>query len=165
MNGRTAILLAMLAGCAAQAPDPVLDTGTLPGEAGERRNRARLHTELASLYYTNGNMAVALDELRAAAAADSSYGPAHGMYGVVYMRLNEPARAGESFERALIIGSRSRISLSPLRSAATRFSRQIATGFSSTRVRRHAGSHGRSQVRPRIAGKTFDSRLSMYASE
>lgn len=101
MNGRTAILLAMLAGCAAQTPDPVHDTATLPGEAGERRNRARLHTELASLYYTNGNMAVALDELRAAAAADSSYGPAHGMYGVVYMRLNESARAGESFERAL----------------------------------------------------------------
>lgn len=101
MNVRTAILLAMLAGCAAQSPDPVLDTGTLPGEAGERRNRARLHTELASLYYTNGNMAVALDELRAATAADSNYGPAHGMYGVVYMRLNESARAGESFERAL----------------------------------------------------------------
>lgn len=101
MNVRTAILLAMLAGCAAQTPDPVHDSGTLPGEAGERRNRARLHTELASLYYTNGNMAVALDELRAAAAADSNYGPAHGMYGVVYMRLNESARAGESFERAL----------------------------------------------------------------
>jgi type IV pilus assembly protein PilF len=101
MNGRTAILLAMLAGCAAQNPDPVHDTGTLAGEAGERRNRARLHTELASLYFTNGNMAVALDELRAATTADSNYGPAHGMYGVVYMRLNEPARAGESFERAL----------------------------------------------------------------
>ena len=46
------------------------------------------------------------------------------------------------------------------RSDATRLSRQIATGFPSTRPRRHAGSHGRSQVRPRIPGKTFDSRLS-----
>ena len=49
-------------------------------------------------------------------------------------------------------------------SAATRFSRQIATGFPSTRPRRHAGSHGRSQVRPRMPGKTFDSRLSRYDS-
>ena len=54
--------------------------------------------------------------------------------------------------------------MSSRRSAATRFSRQIATGVPSTRARRHAGSQGRSQVRPRIPGKTFDSRLSMYAS-
>ena len=53
---------------------------------------------------------------------------------------------------------------SPRLSAATRFSRQIATGFPSTRTRRHAGSHGRSQVRPRIPGNTFDSRFTMYAS-
>ena len=35
-----------------------------------------------------------------------------------------------------------------------------ATGFSSTRPRRQAGSQGRSQVRPRIPGKTFDCRFS-----
>jgi type IV pilus assembly protein PilF len=101
MNTRTVILAAMLAGCAAQNPDPVLDTGTPVGETGDKRNRARLHTELATLYYTNGSVAVALDELRAATAADPNYGPAHGMFGVVYMRLNEPARAAESFDRAL----------------------------------------------------------------
>ena len=60
------------------------------------------------------------------------------------------------------VGSRSLTS--SRRSAATRFSRQIATGSSSTRVRRHAGSHGRSHVRPRIPGNTFDSRFSMYDS-
>ena len=39
----------------------------------------------------------------------------------------------------------------------------IGSGFSalrsSTRPRRQAGSHGRSQVRPRMPGKTFDSQL------
>jgi type IV pilus assembly protein PilF len=68
---------------------------------GDPRNRARLHTELASLYFSNGNMAVALEELRAAAAADSNYAPVHGMFGLVYMSLNENSRAEESFERAL----------------------------------------------------------------
>jgi hypothetical protein len=59
-------------------------------------------------------------------------------------------------------GARGRRSvMSSRKSEATRFSRQIATGFSSTRVRRHAGSHGLSHVRPRIPGKTFDSRLSI----
>ena len=52
--------------------------------------------------------------------------------------------------------------MSSLLSAATRFSRQIATGsLLSTRPRRHAGSHGRSQVRPRIPGKTFECQLTM----
>ena len=51
--------------------------------------------------------------------------------------------------------------MSSLLSAATRFRRQIATGSSSTRPRRQAGSHGRSQVRPRIPGKTLDFQLIM----
>jgi hypothetical protein len=51
--------------------------------------------------------------------------------------------------------------MSSRRSAATRYKRQMATGFSSTRRRRHAGSQGRSQTRPRMPGKTFDSRLTM----
>ena len=102
MSVRAAILVALLAGCAGQSPDPVDDGATaLKGEAADKRNRARLHTELASLYYTNGNMAIALEELRAATTADAGYGPAHGMYAVVYMRLNETAKAAESFERAL----------------------------------------------------------------
>jgi NADPH-dependent glutamate synthase beta subunit-like oxidoreductase len=49
-------------------------------------------------------------------------------------------------------------------SAATRFRRQIATGFSSTRPRRHAGSQGRSQVRPRMPGNTLESQFRRYAS-
>jgi hypothetical protein len=57
------------------------------------------------------------------------------------------------------LGSRSR--MSSLKSAATRFKRQIATGSFSTRPRRQAGSHGRSQVRPSTPGNTFDSQLIM----
>jgi type IV pilus assembly protein PilF len=95
------ILLVLLAGCAGQSADQPHDPATIVGEVGDPRNRARLHTELASLYYSNGNMGVALDELRAAATADSNYAPTHGMYGLVYMRLNENTRAEESFERAL----------------------------------------------------------------
>ncbi|HSA91267.1 MAG TPA: type IV pilus biogenesis/stability protein PilW [Burkholderiales bacterium] len=103
MKIRSAILAAMLAGCAAQnqSPDPLLGSATMDGELGDKRNRARLHTELASLYFNNGNMTVALDELRAATAADPNYGPAYGMFGVLYMRLNETVRAEESFERSL----------------------------------------------------------------
>ena len=73
-----------------------------------------------------------------------------------------PAPMSATFLPFFAVGALgSRAEMSPLLSAATRFSRQIATGLPSTRVRRQAGSHGRSQVRPRMPGNTFDSRLSM----
>ena len=71
------------------------------GEVGDPRTRAKLHTELASLYYSNGNLGVALEELRAASSADANYAPAHGMYGLVYMQMKDQTRAEASFERAL----------------------------------------------------------------
>jgi type IV pilus assembly protein PilF len=91
----------LLAGCASQDQDPAHDTGTIIGEVGDPRNRAKLHTELASLYYSSGNLGVALEELRIAQKADSGYAPTHGMFGLVYMQLKENGRAEESFERAL----------------------------------------------------------------
>jgi type IV pilus assembly protein PilF len=97
---RRFVFLVLLAGCAT-SPEPAHDTGTIIGEVGDPRNRAKLHTELASLYYGSGNFGVALEELRIAQAADSGYAPAYGMFGLVYMQLKENSRAEESFERAL----------------------------------------------------------------
>ncbi len=97
----SAIVL-LLAACAATAPEgPRTDTGTIVGEVGDPRNRARAHTELASAYFQRGNMGVALEELRIAAAADPGYAPAHSMLGLVYMELREEPLAAQSFERAL----------------------------------------------------------------
>ena len=95
------LLLVLLGGCASQNTDPAHDSAMIIGEVGEPRNRAKLHTELASLYYSAGNYGVALEELRRAQSADSSYATTHGVFGLVYMELKEHARAEESFERAL----------------------------------------------------------------
>jgi type IV pilus assembly protein PilF len=89
-----------LAGCAGD-PGPTRESGQIVGEVGEPRNRARLHTELAALYFGRGNMNVALEELRTAVRADSNYAPAHSMFGLVYMELKENRLAEDSFERAL----------------------------------------------------------------
>jgi type IV pilus assembly protein PilF len=97
------LLAMLLAGCAAQDQEPTHDTGMIIGEVSDARNRAKLHTELASLYYSSGNLGIALEELRVAANADANYAPAHGMYGLVYMQMKENGRAEESFERALRI--------------------------------------------------------------
>jgi type IV pilus assembly protein PilF len=101
---RRALLLAaaaLLAGCAAQVDGPSVETGQVIGESGDPRNRARLHTELAGLYYSRGNMNVALVELRAAVAADSNYATAYGLFGLVYMDLKENSLAQQNFDRAL----------------------------------------------------------------
>ena len=97
------LVLVLLAACAGQPSEPEHDSGTIIGEVGDPRNRAKLHTELASLYYSNGNLGVALEELRNATAADDNYAPAYGMYGLVYMQMKENTRAEENFERALRI--------------------------------------------------------------
>jgi type IV pilus assembly protein PilF len=97
---RISLALLLLAGCAGD-PGPTRESGQIVGEVGEPRNRARLHTELASLYFGRGNMNVALEELRAAVRADSNYAPAHSMFGLVYMELKENRLAEDSFERAL----------------------------------------------------------------
>ncbi|HEX2567067.1 MAG TPA: type IV pilus biogenesis/stability protein PilW [Burkholderiales bacterium] len=98
-------LVALLGGCAGQGQvsrdSPSVETGTITGEASDPRNRARVHTELASLYYSRGNMGVALEELRMAAESDANYAPTQGMFGLVYMELRENQLAEQSFQRAL----------------------------------------------------------------
>jgi len=111
MNRRLAPFAALLSlaaallagGCSGPSVNegPQLDTGTIVGEVGDPRNRAKLHTELASAYFARGGAGVALEELRLAVAADSTYAPAYGMFGIVYQDLKENRLAEENFERAL----------------------------------------------------------------
>jgi type IV pilus assembly protein PilF len=98
------LLVLALAGCAVpeQTPEgPAMETPGTVGETGDPRNRARLHTELGSLYHSRGNMGIALEELRLALVADPNFASAHNMFGVVYMELRENQLAETSFERAL----------------------------------------------------------------
>jgi len=103
-----ALLLACgaLTGCA-QTPlssatqADTVETGTVTGDVGAPRNRARIHTELASAYFERGNMGVALEELRIAVEADPTYAPAFNVLGLVHMDLRENAVAQQHFERAL----------------------------------------------------------------
>jgi len=108
--GALAAVAALLAGCntiksvTSSSPDaPVIESQGITGDASDPRNRAKVHTELASLYYSRGNMAVALEELRVATSADSNYAPTYSVYGLVYMELRENKLAQENFERALRI--------------------------------------------------------------
>lgn len=93
-----------LSACAGrpQIAGPVEAQSQMSG-GSEAWQRAKVHTELAALYYRDGNMAVALDELRVAREAESSYAPLYNMYGLVHMHLREFARADENFRHALAL--------------------------------------------------------------
>lgn len=102
------IIVGALAGCAQNPLSSgtqanTVETGTLSGDVGNPRNRARIHTELASAYFERGNMGVALEELRIAIAADPDYASAYNVLGLVHMDLRENDVAQRHFERALAL--------------------------------------------------------------
>jgi type IV pilus assembly protein PilF len=72
----------------------------------ENRRRARTRLELASGYFSEGKVTVALDELKLALQADPNYGEAYNLRGLVYMRLGDPRQAEDSFRRALQLNAR-----------------------------------------------------------
>ena len=72
----------------------------------ENRRRARLRLELASGYFEQGQINVALDELKQAIIADPTFVDAYSLRGLVYMRLNDLPLAEDSFKRALVINPR-----------------------------------------------------------
>ena len=73
---------------------------TKPAQS-EQQQRAKVHTELGSLYMLDGRVAIALEEARIALASDPDYAPAYNLLGLAHMTLNEPRLAEENFERAL----------------------------------------------------------------
>jgi type IV pilus assembly protein PilF len=72
----------------------------------EATKRARLRVTLASNYFGVGQDKVALDEVKQALVAEPNYAPAYVLRGLIYMRLNDDARAEDSFKRALQINPR-----------------------------------------------------------
>lgn len=69
----------------------------------DARTRAKAHTELAAAYYGIGNMGVALQEARIAAASDPNFAPAYNVQGLVNMDLKDNSAAEASFQRGLKI--------------------------------------------------------------
>jgi type IV pilus assembly protein PilF len=106
-----AILFASLGGCVSTKPPPppapppsvfgeLKDIVTASDEP-EAQKRARARMELASAYFSRGQMTTALDEIKQAIVADPNYGQAFNLRGLIYANLGDNALAEESFKRAL----------------------------------------------------------------
>lgn len=98
-----------LVGCAGSGLPPAPGTGkewVTESDEPEVRKRARIRLELAKGYFEQGQTTVALDEVKQALNADPTFAAAHNVRGLVYMRLNEPKLAEESFLQALRLDPR-----------------------------------------------------------
>lgn len=67
----------------------------------DNQKRARIRLQLAIGYYQQGQMNIALDEIKLALQADSDFADAYSMAGLIYMDLGETRLAEENFTRAL----------------------------------------------------------------
>ena len=81
-------------------------TGPQPGGPQDTtikdpRSRAKLHTELGTLYFQDRNVPVAMEELTIAIYIDPTYAPAYGMRALVHNYLREPQHAEDNFREAL----------------------------------------------------------------
>ncbi len=97
-------LAALLAGCAspggAGGTSGKADLPTL-SDATAAQKRAQIRMQLAVGYYEQNQLAVALDEVKKAIAADPDYADAYGMRALIYMGLGETVLADDNFKRAL----------------------------------------------------------------
>lgn len=102
-------MLIALGGCASGTESgPGIGKADIMTESDEpdARRRARIRLELAIGYFEQGQTTVALDELKQSISADPNFAPAYNLRGLIYMRLNDPGLAEDSFRRALALNPR-----------------------------------------------------------
>lgn len=87
----------------APSPQPVQGgaVGDTTISVADPRSRAKIHTELGSLYFQSGSAAIALEHLAMALQLDSRFYPANSVRGLVYASLREFPKAEADFARAL----------------------------------------------------------------
>lgn len=104
MRRLLAVLAVLLSGCAGTGGPPPASVERPVSEqsaVGDAQQRAKVHTELGTLYLREGRAGVALEEAKVALESDSGYAPAYNLLGLVYGYLRETTLAEENFQQAL----------------------------------------------------------------
>lgn len=103
LGAALAIAAAMgLAGCAAPPPQDIRTASDMT----DADRIARLRLELASGYFSRGQLETALDEVKRALAARPDLAAGYNLRALIYASLGEHALADESFRRALQLDPR-----------------------------------------------------------
>ena len=90
------LLVVLLAGCASSGKISVAQQDLAKAQAS-----ARIHTELAGMYFERTQMGIALSEIELALGAERNYAPAYSVRGLIHMALHEDKAADEDFQQSL----------------------------------------------------------------
>lgn len=106
-----AVWLAVVAGCTTTVRErevPFGDASDLRTVSDQTQadKRARVRVELAGAYFSRGQTAIALDEVKQALVAKPDMPEALNLRGLIYAALGETRLAEESFRRALQVAPR-----------------------------------------------------------
>lgn len=90
---------------------PDVSNAGLPAAASsidpeQAAHRARIRMQLAMGYFEQGQTQIALDEINQVLLADPNSVDGYSLRGLIYMRLDDPGRAEDSFRRAIVINPR-----------------------------------------------------------
>jgi type IV pilus assembly protein PilF len=94
-----AVLLVAVPAQAQKSEPPTAESSS--GVPKDIYTRAKLHTELGSMYFQNGNLIVALEELTIAISINPNYAQAYSTRGLVLYYIKEFSSAERDFQRAL----------------------------------------------------------------
>ncbi len=85
----------LLVGCASGG-------GSSSSQVSEKAQAsAKIHTELAGMYFERLQMGIALSEIDLALSANPNYAPAYNVRGLIHMSLREDKEAEEDFQHSL----------------------------------------------------------------
>lgn len=92
-----------LAGCVTTQTDTSSLGKNMPqtSKAQQAKDAARIHTELAQHYMSQGDLQTALTKLHMALNFDPNYAPAHTVIAVLDERINKPADAELHYRKAV----------------------------------------------------------------
>ncbi len=90
-----AVLLSACAGTQGPTPDAEYSANA------DAQRRASIRLQLAGEYYQQGQLQIALDEVRQAQQIAPNFADAHSMAALIYMDLGDARLAEENFNRAL----------------------------------------------------------------
>ncbi|MCS6811733.1 MAG: type IV pilus biogenesis/stability protein PilW [Tepidimonas sp.] len=101
------VLAALVAGCSGPLRTaPAGQDWVTESDEPAARKRARTRVELAAGYFEQGQLTVALDEVKQAIQIDPSYAAAFNLRGLIYTALRDLRLAEDSFQQALRLDPR-----------------------------------------------------------
>jgi type IV pilus assembly protein PilF len=99
LSGLAAVFL--ITGCASTQPGEQRSELKTNSDQSENQRRAQIRMQLAVGYFQQGQLRVALDEVKQALQLDPNLADAYSLRALIYMEMGETALAEESFQRAM----------------------------------------------------------------